>query len=64
MKKAVKTKAIITEPEFTPLDVWEREYHLFNVIQFIPFFKKYRLWKSYTTWKKTVRNGKMKARCK
>ena len=48
-----------SEPEFTPLDVWEREYHLFNVIQFIPFFKKYRLWKSYTTWKKTVRNGKM-----
>jgi hypothetical protein len=43
-----------SEPEFTPLDVWEREYHLFNVIQFIPFFRKYRLWKSYTTWKKTV----------
>ena len=47
------------EPEFTSLDVWEREYHLFNVIQYIPFFRKYRAWKSFTTWKKGVRGRKM-----
>ena len=48
-----------SEPEFTPLDVWEREYHLFNIIQTIPFFRKYRAWKSFTTWKKGVRGRKM-----
>ena len=48
-----------SEPEFTPLDVWEREYHLFNIIQTIPFFRKYRAWKSFMTWKKGVRGRKM-----
>jgi dynein heavy chain len=45
--------------DFTPLQQWIREYHLFNHIITIPFFEKYRLWKCYTVWRKNVRASKI-----
>ena len=35
------------KPEFTELEQWKRERHLFDSILRIHVFKKYRVWKSY-----------------
>ena len=40
--------------EFTPLDQWEREYHLFNQISQLNVFRMYKLWKGWATWKRFV----------
>ena len=45
--------------EFTPLDQWEREYHLFQKILKIQLFRKYKAWKSYFIWRKNVRSRRM-----
>jgi dynein heavy chain len=47
------------EPDFTTIGDWEREFFLFNMIRRVPFFKKYRTWKSFLEWKKTVKRGKL-----
>jgi dynein heavy chain len=47
------------DPDFTFIEDWEREYRLFNMIRQIPFFSKYRIWKSFVEWKKTVRFDKL-----
>ena len=52
------------ESEFTPLEQWEREYRAFNRMQRIPFFAKYRAWKSFIVWKKNVRGAKCSAASK
>jgi dynein heavy chain len=49
--------------EFTSLDQYEREYYLYSMITEIPFFKKYRAWKSFVEWKKNVSQSKI-AHCK
>ena len=46
------------ESEFTSLEQWEREYRLFGQLHRIPFFKKYRKWKGFSVWKKSVRRDK------
>jgi hypothetical protein len=46
------------DSEFTSLEQWEREYRLFGQLYSIPFFSKYRTWKSFTVWKKGVRRDK------
>ncbi|KAI9190457.1 hypothetical protein H9P43_001891 [Blastocladiella emersonii ATCC 22665] len=45
--------------DFTPLQQWIREYNAFNAMIRIPFFAKYRIWKSFTTWRKNVRRTKL-----
>ena len=40
--------------EFTPLDQWEREYHLFNQISQLNVFRMYKLWKGWAMWKRFV----------
>jgi dynein heavy chain len=49
------------DSEFTPLDQWEREYSLFNKMRDIPFFSKYRSWKSFTVWKSNVKGQHLAA---
>ncbi|CAM9277540.1 unnamed protein product [Ascophyllum nodosum] len=44
--------------DFTPLDRWEKEYAIFHEIKRIPFFERYRRWKSYTVWKRIVKTSK------
>ncbi|KAJ1344291.1 hypothetical protein BSLG_001431 [Batrachochytrium salamandrivorans] len=45
--------------DFTPLQQWTREYHLFHSLLKIPFFSRYRQWKCFTLWKKTVLHTKI-----
>lgn len=54
------------ESEFTSLEQWEREYRLFGQLHAIPFFAKYRKWKGFSVWKKSVRrdkSGSVRGRC-
>ncbi|KAI9346257.1 dynein heavy chain and region D6 of dynein motor-domain-containing protein [Obelidium mucronatum] len=44
---------------FTPLTQFIRERNLFNSLLQIPFFKRYRLWKSFVTWKRNVLRTKI-----
>ncbi len=48
-----------SESEFTPLDKWEEEYSMFHKIRTIVFFRRYRLWKSFTVWMRSFRRRKM-----
>jgi dynein heavy chain len=43
------------------LETWERDFHIFNVIQGIRFFQQYPMWKSFRMWSKGMRRRKMKA---
>eukprot|EP01029_Cantina_marsupialis_P009144 TRINITY_DN2137_c0_g5_i1.p1 TRINITY_DN2137_c0_g5~~TRINITY_DN2137_c0_g5_i1.p1 ORF type:complete len:3984 (-),score=1416.37 TRINITY_DN2137_c0_g5_i1:203-12154(-) len=54
MSKEGITHFVGNDSEFTSLAQWEREYHLFNVVRRIPFFEKYRKWKSFRVWRKNV----------
>ena len=45
-----------TDSAFTALPLWEHEYRLYNLIRHIPFFTKYRRWKSFNEWKKLIKN--------
>jgi dynein heavy chain, axonemal len=45
--------------DFTPLNQWVREHHLFHSLLKIPFFKRYRIWKCFTVWRKTVLHTKI-----
>ena len=47
------------ESEFTSLNEWEKEFALFNGIRKIRFFDIYRVWKSFTQWKRSFRFRKM-----
>jgi dynein heavy chain len=49
------------DPEFTTLEVWERDFHIFNVIQGIRFFQQYPMWKTFRTWSKGMKRRKMQA---
>ena len=48
--------------DFTSLEQLEREHFLFSKIQTIPFFRKYRKWKSFTEWAKNVRKRNIRER--
>jgi dynein heavy chain len=52
------TRFLKGDPDFTFIEDWEREYRLFNMVRQIPFFSKYRIWKSFFEWKKTVQFDK------
>ncbi|KAI8620571.1 dynein heavy chain and region D6 of dynein motor-domain-containing protein [Chytriomyces sp. MP71] len=45
--------------KFTPLKQWIRERHLFYNLLKIPFFSRYRLWKSFVVWKRNVLRAKI-----
>eukprot|EP00741_Cyanophora_paradoxa_P000409 tig00000404_g400.t1 len=45
--------------DYTPLDQWKREQYLFGLIMEIPFFRMYKSWKSFTIWRKTIRDKKI-----
>ncbi|KAJ1555299.1 Dynein heavy chain 6, axonemal, partial [Nowakowskiella sp. JEL0078] len=45
--------------EFTPLSQWLREYQLFHRLLKILFFSRYRIWKCFTWWRKSVLHGKI-----
>ena len=60
MSAAGVTHFIDGQAEFTPLDQWEREYHLYNQIITLDVFRQYKLWKGFATWKKCVRQKKTK----
>ena len=47
------------DSDFTPLAAWEREFSLFYQMRSLPFFAKYRKWKTFCVWKKNVTSGKM-----
>ena len=51
------------DSEFTSIHQYEREYYLYNMVTSIPFFQKYRKWKTFVTWKKNVSAAMMNA-CK
>ncbi|KAJ3032226.1 Dynein heavy chain 6, axonemal [Rhizophlyctis rosea] len=44
---------------FTPLQQWLREHGLFHRLLHIPFFARYRTWKSFTLWRSTVLRSKI-----
>ena len=49
------THIINSEADFTPLKQWEREHAIFHNIFEIPFFQKFRRWKTFYFWKKYIR---------
>jgi dynein heavy chain len=55
------THFLKSDPDFTFISDWEREFRLYNMIRQIPFFKKYRVWKSFMELKRIVRSKKTNA---
>ena len=51
------THYINREAIFMTLQEWEREYKLFNKLQYIPFFAKYKQWKNFSLWKNMRRRN-------
>eukprot|EP00755_Sulcionema_specki_P020771 Sspe_Gene.12750::Locus_4355_Transcript_2_2_Confidence_0.222_Length_4895::g.12750::m.12750/K10408/DNAH; dynein heavy chain, axonemal len=47
------------EADFIPLEEWLREYRIFSNVLGIPFFRKFRRWKAFFTWKKHVRRTRV-----
>ncbi|KAI8850636.1 hypothetical protein BC829DRAFT_146293 [Chytridium lagenaria] len=45
--------------DFTPLSQWLRECRLFHSLLQIPFFARYRVWKCFTLWRRTVLHSKI-----
>ena len=43
------------EYNFRSISDWERETRIFGQIKDIPFFTKYRTWKTFSTWKTLMR---------
>ncbi|CAK4102409.1 unnamed protein product [Aphanomyces euteiches] len=59
MSKAGITHFTTDTSEFCPLDKWELEYKRFRKMRAIPFFQKYRVWKTYNVWKQNIHMTKM-----
>ena len=47
--------------EITNLDLWVKEHDTFNMVMRIPLFHKYKLWKSFSIWRRSVRANKMES---
>ena len=43
------------EATFLSIPEWEREQRIYREIQNIPFFQKYRTWKTFSAWKTLMR---------
>ena len=46
--------------DFTSLDDWEREFTVFFKIKNIKFFRRYRKWKSFYQWMRSISNNRFK----
>ena len=46
------------DADFISLNQWEREYFIFTKIMEVPFFRKFRMWKTFFFWKKFIRRQK------
>eukprot|EP00958_Prasinococcus_capsulatus_P007761 scaffold712_cov404-Prasinococcus_capsulatus_cf.AAC.19 len=46
--------------DFTAIDKWEREHHIFQAISSLSVFRKFRYWKSFMTWRESVRREKFR----
>jgi dynein heavy chain len=58
MSRAGVTHFYQTDTDFTSLDQWEREYFLYTKMMEVPFFKKFRMWKAFSFWRKLIRRTK------
>ncbi|KAI9002652.1 dynein heavy chain and region D6 of dynein motor-domain-containing protein [Gaertneriomyces semiglobifer] len=47
--------------DFTELNRWLKEYKLFHELGHIPFFRRYRVWKTFTSWRRTILRRKIRA---
>ena len=47
------------EVNFISLETWERDFYLYRRLKRIPFFNKYRKWKSFSLWMKRRRLNMM-----
>ena len=45
--------------EFTPLDVWEKEYGDFHRLRQFRSFKQFRMWKAFAVWRKNLVTSRM-----
>ena len=52
MLRAGVTQFERADSEFTSLQVFEKEYKDYHAMARIPFFFKYRSWKTFQVWKK------------
>ena len=43
------------EAIFMTIEQWEREVKMFHRLREIDFFKKYKMWKNFSLWKKLTR---------
>ena len=48
------------DTSFTSLSQWEREYHLFQRIRRLRFFRLYPQWKALGVWRRSIRAAKMR----
>lgn len=53
------THVYYEDTEFLTIDEWEREYKLYSKLRLIDFFKKYKLWKNFFLWKRSMRRNAM-----
>eukprot|EP00906_Rhabdomonas_costata_P002873 RCo004476 len=49
------THLIRQDADFTPLGQWVREHGIFHSMFQIPFFRKFRRWKTFYFWRKYIR---------
>jgi len=42
------------DSEFTALEQFEREFRLYHAMRVIPMFARYRAWKCFTRWRRSV----------
>ncbi|KAK3932091.1 Dynein heavy chain 6, axonemal [Frankliniella fusca] len=54
------TQHFPNEMIFTPLDQWEKEYDDYCRISKIKLFSKFRLWKAFFMWRKSITRAKYK----
>jgi dynein heavy chain len=45
------------EATFLTIEEWQREANLYQDLQKIDFFRKYKLWKNFFLWKRLMRKN-------
>ena len=46
--------------DFIRIEDWEKEARQFDRLGKIQFFREYKIWKTFFTWKKTTRKNSMR----
>ncbi|KAJ3125644.1 Dynein heavy chain 6, axonemal [Physocladia obscura] len=57
--KGITSFNVLGHGEFTPTAQWLREHDLFHKLLKIPFFARYRFWKCFTVWHRSVLHAKI-----